>query len=105
MDDEMILNAQNQQRESQTEKRAEGQELSFEERLEQLEKIVRALESGKLSLADSLVYFERGYALSRACSHELDQMEQRLKILLKTEEGPEEVDLDIPSGDLPFNLN
>lgn len=42
-------------------------EMKFEEALKKLEKIVEELESGKLSLDDSLKKYEEGVRLSRFC--------------------------------------
>ena len=60
---------------------------SFEESLTTLEKIVRALEQGDLSLEDSLKLFENGVKLSRECQERLNQAERRIEVLLKDENG------------------
>lgn len=59
----------------------------FEDALEKLEDIVRKMESGELSLDESLQAFEEGIRLSRLCSGKLDEAERRVETLLKTEEG------------------
>lgn len=61
-------------------------ELKFEEALAKLEEIVRQLESGELSLEESLKLFESGVALARLCSQKLDEAEGKLQILL-SEDG------------------
>ena len=55
--------------------------LSFEEALAQLTQLVEKLESGQLSLEDSVAAFETGVKLSRRCEALLDSAEQRLQIL------------------------
>jgi len=57
------------------------QDISFEQALEGLTKMVEKLESGQLSLEESVAAFEQGVKLSRACESLLDEAEQRLNIL------------------------
>ena len=54
---------------------------SFEKSIVDLEKIVEQLESGKLTLEESLAQFEAGVALSRTCQKTLQEAEQKIKIL------------------------
>ena len=60
---------------------------TFESSLGELEKIVRKLEDGDLSLEDSLKLFENGVRLSRECQERLNAAERRIEILLKDESG------------------
>lgn len=55
----------------------------FEDNLNRLEEIVRKMESGDLSLEDSLKAFEEGIKLSRLCAKKLDESERRVEVLLK----------------------
>ena len=55
----------------------------FEEALQKLDEIIRRMESGDLSLEESLKAFEEGVKLARLCSHKLDEAERRVEILLK----------------------
>ena len=55
----------------------------FERALEELEALVEKMEAGDLTLEDSLKYFERGVALTRACQKALAEAEQKVKILLE----------------------
>jgi exodeoxyribonuclease VII small subunit len=57
------------------------QDLSFEQALDGLTTMVEKLESGKLSLEDSVKAFEEGVKLSRQCENLLDDAEQRLQIV------------------------
>lgn len=54
---------------------------SFEESLGELEALVERMESGELSLEDSLSAFERGIALTRSCQQALQAAEQKVEIL------------------------
>ncbi|EAU55303.1 exodeoxyribonuclease VII small subunit [Mariprofundus ferrooxydans] len=56
-------------------------ELSFEQALAELTALVEKLESGALSLEDSVGAFEQGVQLSRRCESLLDEAEQRLQVL------------------------
>ena len=56
--------------------------LSFEESLSELEKIVQNLEEGELSLEDSMTLFERGLNLSQGSQEKLKSAEQKIQILL-----------------------
>ncbi|SBS32494.1 Exodeoxyribonuclease 7 small subunit [Marinomonas aquimarina] len=59
----------------------------FEENLSELETIVAQLESNQLSLEDALKAFEKGVKLSQDCQSVLTQAEQKVQILLETNEG------------------
>jgi exodeoxyribonuclease VII small subunit len=48
-------------------------EINFEKALEELESIVEDLESGDLSLENSLKSFEKGIKLARQCQEKLSQ--------------------------------
>jgi len=56
---------------------------SFENALEQLEKIVKELENGDLPLEKSLELFEKGMDLSESCRKQLSAAETRVEILLR----------------------
>ncbi|HXG03896.1 MAG TPA: exodeoxyribonuclease VII small subunit [Candidatus Binatia bacterium] len=62
-------------------------DLKFEECLSRLEQIVNALESGNLSLEESLKVFEEGITLARHCSRYLDEAERRIEVLARDEAG------------------
>ena len=70
---------------------------SFEEALKRLEAIVQQMESGELTLEDSLGLFEEGVRLTRVCSQRLDEAEKKIEILTRDDQGRVEakaVDLD-----------
>lgn len=56
-------------------------ESSFEASLAELEGLVERMESGDLSLDESLHAFERGIVLTRDCQQALQAAEQRVEIL------------------------
>jgi exodeoxyribonuclease VII small subunit len=58
----------------------------FEEALGRLEDIVKRMETGDMTLEESLKAFEEGIKLARLCSRRLDEAERRVEILLKQEE-------------------
>ena len=59
----------------------------FEDNLSELETIVTQLESNQLSLEDALKAFEKGVKLSQDCQSVLTQAEQKVQILLETNDG------------------
>ena len=61
--------------------------ITFEAALGRLEEIVRLLESGSAPLDKSLELFEEGVKLVKMCNSQLDNVEQRIKILSKNEAG------------------
>ncbi len=55
----------------------------FEQSLGELQTLVERLESGALSLEDSLAAFEQGIHLTRECQAALGQAEQKVQLLLE----------------------
>lgn len=62
-----------------------SKKVSFEEALAELEKIVAQLESGDLTLEDSLDLFEQGQKLAKECDLQLETAALRIEQL--TAEG------------------
>lgn len=60
---------------------------SFETSLEELEKIVAALEDGDRPLEEALQLFESGIKLSRECQKRLDEAERKIQVLLRDADG------------------
>ncbi|MBE8222273.1 MAG: exodeoxyribonuclease VII small subunit [Bdellovibrionales bacterium] len=60
--------------------------MSFEKKLEDLEKVVSKMEEGKLSLEDSLKQFEKGVKLSRECQDQLSKAEIKVQKLVSVNE-------------------
>ncbi len=55
--------------------------VSFEQSLNDLEQLVTQMETGELTLDDSLKAFEKGVKLTRECQNILDDAEQKVQIL------------------------
>lgn len=66
----------------------------FEQSLADLQTLVELLESGELSLEDSLGAFEQGIRLTRECQAALNQAEQKVQILLERDGQLEEAPFD-----------
>ncbi|MGB9597823.1 MAG: exodeoxyribonuclease VII small subunit [Candidatus Poribacteria bacterium] len=62
-------------------------EMKFETAMARLEEIVEKLESGELSLEESLSVFEEGIKLSKICAKILNDAERKVEILMKSEDG------------------
>jgi exodeoxyribonuclease VII small subunit len=65
----------------------------FEKSLQELESLVEQLESGELSLDDSLKQFRRGVELTRHCQGVLEKAQQTVEKLM---------DIDDESSAVPF---
>ncbi len=59
---------------------------SFESNIKKLEEIVARLEAGDIGLDESLKLFEQGINLSDACLKQLDDSENKMKVLLNEDE-------------------
>ena len=58
-------------------------DINFEKALEELEGIVEDLESGDLSLENSLKSFEKGIKLARQCQEQLSKAELQVQKLIE----------------------
>jgi len=56
-------------------------QMRYEAALKELESLVMAMESGKLSLEETLVAYQRGAALLKHCQGVLAQVEQQVKVI------------------------
>lgn len=61
----------------------EKKAVDFEQQLKNLEALVESLESGDLSLEDSLKSFEQGIKVARECQTALKQAEQKVEVLMR----------------------
>ena len=68
-----------------------GLEMKFEEALKKLEKIVKDLEEGDLSLDEALGKYEEGISLSKLCAKRLEFAKKKVEVLLKSEDGSVEL--------------
>lgn len=60
---------------------------NFEEMIENIEQIANDLESGKLTLDESVKKFEEGMEISKECSKILEDAEKKITILTKDSQG------------------
>ena len=56
---------------------------TFEAGLQQLESIVKEMETGELPLERAIALFEQGMKLSEACRKQLEEAETRVEILTR----------------------
>lgn len=72
-----------------------GKKPTFEENMNRLEEIVRAMERGDVPLEESLKLFQEGTKLVTACNKILDEAQLQVKkITGTTEDGPVEEKFD-----------
>ena len=60
---------------------------TFEASLNELERIVKQLEDGDMTLEESLKLFEDGVKLSRECRERLTNAERRIEVLMRDADG------------------
>ena len=60
---------------------------SFEQNMQRLEQIVRAMERGEVSLEESLKMFSEGTELVRSCGKILDEAELQVKKVTASADG------------------
>ncbi len=60
---------------------------TFEENMQRLEQIVRAMERGDVALEESLKLFQEGTALIRSCGKLLDEAELQVKKIMTDANG------------------
>ena len=71
--------------------------LSFEKAMEQLEMIVKELESEELPLEKSIKKFEEGIKLSKFCNQKLEESEKKVTLLMEGQNGRlRETDRGVP---------
>jgi len=61
--------------------------MQFEESCDRLEKILDKMNSGKISLDESLAYYEEAHQLISACQKKLFEAEKRIEVLVKLRNG------------------
>ena len=71
------------------------QNITFEQSMQRLEQIVRAMERGDVALEESLKLFQEGTELVRSCGKLLDDAELQVKKIMTAPDGsPVEEDFD-----------
>lgn len=68
--------------------------IDFEKSLDQLETLVDSMESGDLTLEESLKAFEQGIKLTRECQNALASAEQKVQTLIRENDALRVADLD-----------
>ena len=81
-------------------RKKDGTEKGFEESMQRLEELVGRMEEGNLTLDEMVAAFEEGTRLTRACGARLDEVEQKIELLVKKDGKTESVPFDSsPEGD------
>lgn len=62
-------------------------DISYEEAIDALEKIVATLEKGETTLEESMRLFTEGMEFSRICSEKINSIERRITQLVKDSSG------------------
>ena len=62
-------------------------EMSFEQAMRELEKVVGQLESGDVELEASIKLYERGALLKNRCAEKLREAEEKVAAITQDEEG------------------
>ncbi|MCH4022927.1 MAG: exodeoxyribonuclease VII small subunit [Acetobacter sp.] len=65
--------------------------LSFEDALQELERIVKGLEAGQMKLEDAILSYERGSALRQHCEKKLREAEERVQTIIQKNDGSTDV--------------
>ncbi|MDL1972534.1 MAG: exodeoxyribonuclease VII small subunit [Deltaproteobacteria bacterium] len=61
--------------------------MKFEDAISRIEEIIKKLETGEIPLEESLKLFEEGMNLINFCQKKLNEVEQKVEILVKNEGG------------------
>lgn len=72
-------------------------DINFEEAMTRLEGDVKRLESGNMTLDESIAAFEEAVKLIRVCNERLENAERRVRILTESADGS--------ITDMPFDLS
>ncbi len=72
-------------------------DINFEEAMIRLEGEVKKLESGNMTLDESIAAFEEAVKLIRVCNEKLENAERRVRILTESADGS--------ITDLPFDIS
>lgn len=63
------------------------EQLNFEEAMKRLEEIVKKLDEGEVPLEESVKIFEEGVELVNFCKKKLQEVENKIEIVLKKKDG------------------
>jgi len=68
-------------------KQKNSEPLSFEQAYQRLDAIVRELDEGELTLDELEKKFEEGMQMAARCSERLEQVEQKVSLLIEKAQG------------------
>lgn len=68
------------------------QDMSYEKALTALEQVVSRLESGDITLDESMSLFQKGMALSKICADKLAAIEKQITQLIEKQDGSGQMD-------------
>jgi exodeoxyribonuclease VII small subunit len=71
---------------------------TFEQALARLEEIVQAMDSGNLDLDKMMAHFEEGTGLVKVCNEKLNEVEQKIELLVRKGEQVDVRPLDETDG-------
>lgn len=74
------------------------EEMSFEEAMKELERVVDALDGGEVPLEDSIALYQRGDALRKRCDKLLKEAEEKVHAITLDAEGK-------PAGTQPLDVD
>ncbi|MGJ8675958.1 MAG: exodeoxyribonuclease VII small subunit [Akkermansiaceae bacterium] len=87
-------------------KHKNSKDLSFEQALEELEKMVEVMESGQLPLEQLISDYERGASLISHCETVLSDARKRLELItLKPKAAKDSTDNTLTTKELPIASN
>lgn len=64
---------------------------SFSDKMKALEKVVKDMESGDISLEDAFALFDKGMKLADECEKKLETYKQKIEIIKKGSEKKKEI--------------
>lgn len=76
----------------------QGKAEAYDAIVARLERVVGDLESGQLSLEQSIEKFAEGVKLARDASRKLDEAERRVELLVRSADGEEAVPFEPENG-------
>ncbi|HET7658021.1 MAG TPA: exodeoxyribonuclease VII small subunit [Bacillales bacterium] len=66
-----------------SESEKDSKELTFEEAMEQMEKIVGRLEEGEVPLEEAIDLYQKGMTLSKVCHQKLEKVEEKMDQIIQ----------------------
>ena len=76
----------------------ENKSIVYEDAIAELESIVNKLQSGQVSLDDSLALYTRGVELAAICDEKIKEVEQKIAVVNTATEEEQPMDADSKEG-------